>query len=223
MKKLLAIDTSTEHASVALLVDGVSISEEQGSQKTQAQVLLPMIDELLTKADLRLNQLDGIVFGCGPGSFTGLRIACSIAKGLAYAHDLPLIPVSSLASLAWAARQAIQDDKAIILSVLDARMNELYWSLYLDSFYETKEQVNKPEDLVLPQDTMIVLAGVGIDVYWERFPEAIKSVVKCKLNIFPSAKVMNDMVASMDIKPVALAQAQPVYVRNQVTQGASGG
>ena len=223
MKKLLAIDTSTEHASVALLVDGVSISEEQGSQKTQAQVLLPMIDELLTKADLRLNQLDGIVFGCGPGSFTGLRIACSIAKGLAYAHDLPLIPVSSLASLAWAARQAIQDDKAIILSVLDARMNELYWSLYLDSFYETKEQVNKPEAMVLPQDTMIILAGVGIDVYWERFPEAIKSVVKSKLNIFPSAKVMNDMVASMDIKPVSLAQAQPVYVRNQVTQGASGG
>ena len=201
----------------------MSISEEQGSQKTQAQVILPMIDEILTKADLRLNQLDGIVFGCGPGSFTGLRIACSLAKGLAYAHDLPLISVSSLASLAWAARQAIQDEKAIILSVLDARMNELYWGLYLDSSYETKEQVNKPEAMVLPQDTMIILAGVGIDVYWERFPEAIKSVVKSKLNIFPSAKVMNDMVASMDIKPVSLAQAQPVYVRNQVTQGASGG
>lgn len=105
MKKLLAIDASTDQASVALLINGVSISEEQGSQRTHAQILLPMIDKLLTEANSSLNQLDGIVFGCGPGSFTGLRIACSMAKGLAYAHDLPLIPVSSLAAIAWTARQ----------------------------------------------------------------------------------------------------------------------
>ena len=94
--KLLAIDTSTEIASVALMIGNELTCEEQGSQKTHAQLLLPMIDKLMVDAGLQLNQLDGIIFGCGPGSFTGLRIACSIAKGLAYAHDLGLIPVSSL-------------------------------------------------------------------------------------------------------------------------------
>lgn len=223
MKKLLAIDTSTEQASVALWLDGVSTSEEQGSQKTHAQVLLPMIDSLLTKADLHLKQLDGIVFGCGPGSFTGLRIACSIAKGLACAHDLPLFPVSSLAAISWAARKELQEDKALVLSVLDARMNELYWSFFSGLNYQTEEQVNKPEDINIPIDEPIVLAGLGIDLYWPRLPDPIKSIVKHKLALFPTASAMIEMVVALDIESVSTAHAQPVYVRNQVTQGDSRG
>ena len=103
--KLLAIDTSTEVASVAVLLDEAIFCTELESQKTQAQLLLPMIDKLMIDTGIQMNQLDGIIFGCGPGSFTGLRIACSIAKGLAYAHDLNLIPVSSLAAIAWSARE----------------------------------------------------------------------------------------------------------------------
>ena len=98
---LLAIDTSTELASVALLHGGKLFNKEQGSQRTHAQLLLPLIDEIMKEAGLQINQLDAIIFGCGPGSFTGLRIACSVAKGLAYAHDLKLIPVHNLASIAW--------------------------------------------------------------------------------------------------------------------------
>lgn len=222
MKKLLAIDTSTEQASVALVVGDLSLSEEQGSQKTQAQLLLPMIDALLAKAELKLNQLDGIVFGCGPGSFTGLRIACSIAKGLAYSHDLPLFAVSSLAAIAWSARQRVQDETSSVLSVLDARMSELYWGFFADSSYQTTEQVNKPEAILIPQGP-IVLAGVGIDAYWEHFPEAIKSQVQQKLNVVPKAAAMIEMVKALDIPAIAAAQAQPVYVRNQVTQGDSRG
>lgn len=223
MKKLLAIDTSTDKASIALLVDGLSLSEEQDSQKTHAQMLLPMIDRLLAKADQRLSQLDGIVFGCGPGSFTGLRIACSIAKGLAYSQDLPLFPVSSLAAIAWAARQELQDSKTRILSVLDARMNEMYWSFFPELSYQAEEQVNKPEDIFIPQDEPIVLAGVGIETYWARVPEAIQSVVKQKLNLFPKASAMIDMVNALEIPAIPAEQAQPVYVRNQVTQGDSRG
>lgn len=223
MKKLLAIDTSTDKASIALLVDGLSLSEEQDSQKTHAQMLLPMIDRLLTKADLHLNQLDGIVFGCGPGSFTGLRIACSIAKGLAYSQDLPLFPVSSLAAIAWVARQELQDNKTRVLSVLDARMNELYWSFFPEISYLAEEQVNKPEDILIPQDESIVLAGVGIDTYWARFPEAMQSLVKQKLNLSPKASAMIDMVNALEMPAIPAEQAQPVYVRNQVTQGDSRG
>ena len=219
MKNLLAIDTSTEQASVALVVHGVSSCEEQGSQKTHAQVLLPMIDRLINNAGVHLNQLDGIIFGCGPGSFTGLRIACSIAKGLAYAQDLPLIPISSLAAIAWAARKELQEENALVLSVLDARMNELYWSFFAELEYQAKEQVNKAEDIRIPTREPIVLAGGGIDLYWERLPESIKSLVRYKRPLFPSALAMIEMVSALGIKPISTAQAQPVYVRNQVTQG----
>ena len=106
---LLAIDTSTEHATVAVTAHGELFSEEQGSMRQHAQFLLPMVERMLGLAGLSLTQLDGIVFGRGPGSFTGLRIACSVAKGLAYAHDLPLYPVSSLAAIAYEAHQADVD------------------------------------------------------------------------------------------------------------------
>ncbi|RUR06192.1 tRNA (adenosine(37)-N6)-threonylcarbamoyltransferase complex dimerization subunit type 1 TsaB [Legionella sp. km772] len=219
MKKLLAIDTSTEQASIALLIDGVSMGEEQGSQKTQAQVLLPMIDSLLRKANLHLNQLDGIVFGRGPGSFTGLRIACSIAKGLAYAHDLPLFPVSSLASIAWAARRELGNDKVPVLSLLDARMNELYWGFFPDLSYQTEERVTRPEDILISANEPIVLAGVGTEVYWERLPKALQLMVRDRLALFPLASNMVEMVNTLAIQAVSTAQAQPLYVRNQVTQG----
>ena len=98
--KLLAIDTSTERASVALAVGQEIQSREHLAQRQHAQFLLPVIDELLSEAGLTISQLDGIVFGRGPGSFTGLRIACSIVKGLAYAHDLAVYPVSSLLTIA---------------------------------------------------------------------------------------------------------------------------
>lgn len=224
MKKLLAIDTSTDLASVALLVNGVIISEEEGSQKTHAQILLPMIERLLSKTELSLAQLDAIVFGCGPGSFTGLRIACSVAKGLAYAHDLPLIPISSLAAIAWAARQSLQDNDALVLSVLDARMNELYWSVYSDLSYQSTEYVNKPEDIIIPTvEKALVLAGVGIDSYWERFPQVIQTQLDNKLTLFPKASTMLEMAMVLDLQSVTSAQAKPVYVRNQVTQGTSHG
>src|ERR1700733_12183845 len=102
---LLAIDTSTTRASLAINLGGEILSKEQDAQHSHARLLLPMIEQLLAEAQLTINQLDGIVYGCGPGSFTGLRIACSIAKGLAYAHDLPLFPVSSLAAIAHKALQ----------------------------------------------------------------------------------------------------------------------
>ncbi|HAT1758163.1 tRNA (adenosine(37)-N6)-threonylcarbamoyltransferase complex dimerization subunit type 1 TsaB [Legionella pneumophila] len=223
MMKLLAIDTSTELASVATLIDNEIISREQDSQRIHAQLILPMIDELVAQTGLGLNQLDGIIFGCGPGSFTGLRIACSIAKGLAYANDLPLVPVSSLAAIAWTAREIKEDFNQPVLSVLDARMHEMYWSCFLEQQFLAQDRINAVKDIQLPANQSFILAGVGIDLYWKDFPEQIKSQISEVLTVFPTASAMIRLAQKANIKAVSVAQAQPVYVRNQVTQGDSRG
>jgi tRNA threonylcarbamoyladenosine biosynthesis protein TsaB len=217
--KLLAIDTSTERASVALLVGDELSCEVLDSQRTHAQLLLPMIDRQMVHAGIQLKELDGIVFGCGPGSFTGLRIACSMAKGIAFAHDLDLIPVSSLAAIAWSVREQKEFAHSSVLSVLDARMQEMYWSYFPAGQTEALAAVNAVQDISLSVDDSVVLAGVGIDLYWDGFSEMIKSQISTRLEQFPNAEAMIRLVQHTHIKPVPVADAQPVYVRNQVTQG----
>ena len=101
--KILAIDTSSNACGVALLCNNEVKALHELAPMQQTQKILPMIDALLGEAKVSLNQLDALAFGCGPGSFTGVRIAVSVMQGLGYAMNLPLIPVSSLAALAQAA------------------------------------------------------------------------------------------------------------------------
>ena len=126
--KLLAFDTAGEWCSAALLIDGsVRFRAEHAGQK-HSQLLAPMLDELLAEAGLSYRQLDGLAFGCGPGSFTGLRIACGVAQGLALGADLPVLAISTLAALAQQAFR--QHGRRQILSAFDARMAEVYWAAY---------------------------------------------------------------------------------------------
>ncbi|KTC79932.1 tRNA (adenosine(37)-N6)-threonylcarbamoyltransferase complex dimerization subunit type 1 TsaB [Legionella cherrii] len=215
--KLLAIDTSTETASVALLTGKELLCEEQSNQRTHAQFILPMIDRLMANASLQMHQLDGIVFGRGPGSFTGLRIACSIAKGLAYAHDLQLIPVSSLVAIAWSVRQEKQMNQIPVLAVLDARMQEMYWAYFAPDQWIAEEHVNPVHELSLPENQPVILAGVGADLYWEAFTPEVKSQVIDKITVNPSAAAMIQFAQFFGQKPISVAQAHPVYVRNKVT------
>lgn len=214
---LLAIDTSTELASVALLLGDELLYKEQGGQRTHAQFLLTLIDDLLVDSGVLINQLDGIVFGCGPGSFTGLRIACSTAKGLAYAHDLKLIPVSSLTAIAWAARKHFSAPETPVLAVLDARMQEMYWAYYPQGQWTAEEKVSSVSDIILPENQPIVLAGVGIDEYGANFSKTVKTQVTCQLNIHPGAAAMIELAKALDMPTVLAEDAQPVYVRNKVT------
>ena len=216
---LLAIDTSTDLASIALLTDSQLLCKEQDSVKTHAQRVLPLIDELLSEATLSLNQLDGIVFGHGPGSFTGLRIACSIAKGLAYAHDLNLIPVSSLDAIAYQARKQLNNPATPILAVLDARMHELYWGYYPANQQLSQAYVNPAKDIQIPLNETAVIAGVGIDTYWADFSENIKSQVPTPLVIYPNAATMIQLAQAAAISPISAESAHPQYIRNQVVQG----
>ncbi len=122
--QLLAIDTSSDACSAALLQGGTVSERQEQTQREHGPKVLAMIDALLVDAGIELSALDAIVFGCGPGSFTGLRIAAGITQGLAFAAGLPVIPVSSLAMLA----QGLLDEREVsnVAVCLDARMGEAY-------------------------------------------------------------------------------------------------
>ena len=121
---LLALDTSSEWCSAALLRTGSSAFREERAGQRHSELILPMIDALLDEARMQVQDLDAIAFGAGPGSFTGLRIACGIAQGLAFAAGLRVVAVSTLEAMA----EAVAADR--VLSVLDARMDEIYLAAY---------------------------------------------------------------------------------------------
>jgi tRNA threonylcarbamoyladenosine biosynthesis protein TsaB len=123
--KILALDTSTEYCSVALLDGDRLSSEEVLAGQQHSELLLPMIDRLLSDAGTNLDAIDGVAFGAGPGSFTGLRIACAVAQGLAFGTGKTVVPISTLLALAGGSG-AMQ-----VVAALDARMNEVYVAAYV--------------------------------------------------------------------------------------------
>ncbi|MDF1764299.1 MAG: tRNA (adenosine(37)-N6)-threonylcarbamoyltransferase complex dimerization subunit type 1 TsaB [Oleibacter sp.] len=147
MPCLLALDASESYCSVAVHVNDeiFAVSEEQ--PRSQAQRLLPMIDELLTKAKVKRADLDGVSFGRGPGSFTGLRIAVSVAQGISAALDIPIMGISSLQALALSA--LTQSHQTSVMVLTNAHMGEVFWGCYQleDDFCISKmgEQVGSPE------------------------------------------------------------------------------
>jgi tRNA threonylcarbamoyladenosine biosynthesis protein TsaB len=120
--KFAAIETSTEWCSVALWRDGELGAIEQRAGHRHGELALPMLERLLAGARLRAADLDAVAFGAGPGSFTGLRIACGIAQGLAFARGLPVLGVSSLEAMAE------ECGAPRVVACLDARMGEVYYS-----------------------------------------------------------------------------------------------
>ena len=166
--KLLAIETSSSACSVALLLENeVKVLHEDAPMK-QAQMILPMIDKLLKSSNIKLNQLDALAFGCGPGSFTGVRIAVSVMQGFGYAAQLRLIPVSSLAALAQATYADLGWKK--ILAAVDARIQEVYWGAYAVNSKGLVELIGKelvcpPEQISIPEGSDWYGAGSAWEVY----------------------------------------------------------
>ena len=126
--KLLALETATEACSAAVWVDGAVLERYELAPRRHAALILPMSEAVLAEAGLRATQLDAIAFGRGPGAFTGVRIAVGVAQGIAFAADLPVVPVSTLAALALGA--ARETGHRCIAAALDARMGEVYWGCY---------------------------------------------------------------------------------------------
>lgn len=218
--RLLAFDTSTESLSVAVC-DGARVLECSGPGGAQAStMLLPTVLDLLRQAGLGLAQLDAIAFGCGPGSFTGLRTACSVAQGLAFGTraqrpgGVPLLPVDTLLAVADEARHMAGVTE--VVAALDARMNEVYAGHY--RFAEGHWLQDGDFDLLAPEALTVpdgwTLAGNAGAAYGGRLAGA------------PGLAVLPLATAMLRVAPQLLAaglavpaeQALPRYVRNKVAK-----
>ncbi len=222
MTKILAIETSTDACSAALLVDDVILERYQLAPQQHTQLILPMVKSLLAEADLKLSQLDAIAFGCGPGSFTGVRIATSITQGLAFGANLPVIPVSSLQALAQRTYDELKTPK--ILAGFDARMNEVYWGVYeLDDDIMTavsKDILIKPDAIEPPEGE----GWVGVGDAWEKYEQILQSVLKLRFTDritgkYPSAGAVAKIAVRdwLQQKVLAPDEVLPLYLRTEKT------
>lgn len=220
--KLLALDTSTEACSVALHYNGQITAIDEVCPQQHSKRILPMIDQLLAEAELSVSQLDGIVFGRGPGSFTGVRIGVAVAQGLAFGADLPLYGISTLAAMAQTAYRL--HNATQVIAAIDARMSEIYLAAYqLDAQQRmqpvTPEQAIKPQQLtekLFSEDAWAV--GTGWKTYSDILLQWQTAAIAGDI-LYPSAQDMLTLAfpAWQAKQFVAAEQAQPVYVRDDVT------
>lgn len=226
--RILSFDTSAEACSVALLIDDQSYERVETSPRQHAQMLLPFIQSLLNEHSLKLSDLNAIAFGCGPGSFTGLRIAAGVAQGLSYGSACPVLPVSNLRAMAFQASEHTTLNH--ILPAFDARMDEVYWGAFeLKRSQDSgrlvaiealaREQVTPPEQVVCPLGSDWYGLGSGY-AFFDRFDADSKSRIK---EFDETARPMaSDIVrlARLDLEQgsscVEAAQAKPVYIRDEV-------
>jgi len=237
--RMLAIDTSTEACSAALLwSDGEVRQRFIVTERGHADLILPMIDELLAEAGCKLKDLDGLAFGRGPGSFTGLRIAAGVIQGLAYGAGLRVAPVSSLAAVAFLATSPTSCTSAPsapsapssdgILVCNDARMNEVYWGCYRFDpddpcvpIVLATEAVG-PADRVQPAPAVTRFAGNGI----ARYPALQARLESAGLGYCEGVYPRADAIARIGERMlqqgegVDAAEALPVYIRDEVARPA---
>jgi tRNA threonylcarbamoyladenosine biosynthesis protein TsaB len=225
--KLLAIDTATEACSAALHIDGVVTIKYEVAPRKHAELILTMIDELLSGSSISLTQLDAMAFGRGPGAFTGVRIATGVIQGLAMSADCPVVPVSTLAALA---QGAISESKQVACAI-DARMGEVYWALYQANKGEIMQLVG--EESVCPPDSTNVPAILnteergswfGVGSGWATYKSELQNkmghaLLGFRLGDYPSAEAICTLAVDAyqrgDI--VDAANALPVYLRDKVT------
>jgi len=215
--KLLVLDTSTEWCSAALWLDGRILARRVLAEQRHSSLLLPMIDELLRESSLTLRQLDGIGYGAGPGSFTGLRIACAVTQGLAFGADLPVVGVSTLESIAE------QTGATQVLTVLDARMAEVYWAAYRRDGAGwravAEPQLALPESVAVPAGGDWVGAGNGFAALGAVLrPRLAAALVRIDDTLMPDAAAMAPLAARAFERGEGTdaALAAPIYLRDKV-------
>lgn len=222
--KILAVDTATENCSVALLMGDEVISRCEYAPREHTTKILPMVDTVLAEGGVKLNQLDALAFGRGPGSFTGVRIGIGIAQGLAFGADLPMVGVSTLATMAQGTFRKHQAEQ--VLTAIDARMGEIYWGQYQrqadgDWLIAGAEQVIAPEALADGFETASGIwftAGTGWESYAEQLSQ-LKAQTEKGTILYPDSQdmVLLAKFALARGEAVTAEAASPVYVRDTVT------
>lgn len=222
MTRILALDTSAEACSVALL-DGEQIHQRSEiAPREHTRLILPMVDELLVAAGLDLVDLDGLAFGCGPGSFTGLRICAGVVQGLAYGAELPVVPVSSLAAVAAGASHATGD----VLACFDARMGEFYFGHYRVQgsalVLQGGEQLLAPAALEKTLHQLVLADCAAVGSGWACLDQLGDLSAEAFLSLDAEACPQAAAIARLAQGPLSRGEGQsaetvePVYLRNEV-------
>lgn len=216
--KILALDAVTEACSAALWIDGETQQRYAVAPREHTRLILPMVDELLHEADLRLTDLDLIAFDQGPGSFTGIRVTMSVLQGLAFAARLPVLGISSLAALAQSAYRVHGAQQ--VLSLIDARMNELYRGVYhlQGELMQLLGEEGVGPLAALPACENCQLIGSGVSAASEALRQAgYTRLIEDELLRYPRAEYLVELAAASADQAVAVETAEPVYLRNKVT------
>ena len=226
--RILALETATEACSAALYSNGEVLERYRVEPRGHSGLILGMMGSLLDEAGLQLADMDALAFGRGPGSFTGVRIAVGVAQGAAYAADLPLVPVSTLATLAQGAFR--RDGSRRVLAAFDARMGEVYWGAFEAG----------PEGVMAPVCAEAVSApGVveppgegrwhGVGSGWKSYGRELKGRFGDRLegvdgDALCRAADLAVLAAAAFARGEAVppAQALPVYLRDRVTHARPG-
>jgi len=220
--KLLAIETATEACSAALYMDGEITQRYAVEPRRHGELILSMMDELLTASGATLAQLDALAFGRGPGSFTGVRIATGVIQGVALGSGLPVVPVSTLATLAQ--RCHAETGARRILPAFDARVKEVYWAAYQVGGAGLVELVG--DEQVCAADAVVVPAGEGwhgAGTGWGTYERVLRRRVGRALVAVDAALLCSAReVAILGVagfqarRGVSAEHALPVYLRDEV-------
>jgi tRNA threonylcarbamoyladenosine biosynthesis protein TsaB len=229
--KILALDTATENCSAALWMDGGLLQREVEVPRGHADLILSMINELLSEAGLRLTGLDAIAFGRGPGSFTGVRLGASVTQGLAFGADLPVVPVSDLLAVAQRGLSRLSSPDAAARHILvcnDARMHEVYWGCFQQSAGLMAplgpERVGKPSEVTLPDTwcgTSVDGVGRGFAAYRQELETNLaQALSRIDCTLLPGAAEIAFLAVRevLDGRTVAPEEAVPVYLRDDVAK-----
>lgn len=221
--RILAIDTATEACSAALWDNGNLFAHFEECPREHTQRILPLVKDILNQGNTALTELDALAFGRGPGSFTGVRIGIGIAQGLALGANLPMIGVSTLATMAQGAFR--KSGATRVLAAIDARMSEVYWAEYTRDEQgvwhgEETECVLKPEAV---GERLKHLSGdwATVGTGWPAWPDMAKESGLTLVDgnvLLPAAEDMLPIACQRFAagKTVAVEQAEPVYLRNEV-------
>ena len=219
--KVLAVDTATERCSVALWCEGRSFERCTDTSRGHADLVLPMVAEVLAEAGIAVRELTGIAFGRGPGGFTGVRIGVSVAQGLALGADLPVVGISNLAAVA----QQVARPGDQVLVCMDARMEEVYCGHFVRAVGSAHVAPVSAEHVLAPtkveRGAATLLAGTGLRAY-PQLASAWPDLPQCAA-VLPHARE----IALLGVAALAAGagvpawEAQPVYLRDKVADGLS--